>query len=77
MNTLWTLIDEKKWKPETKYAVILSILGTLFGLVGFLVWLIIKNWAFSTPDWMLCFIGYPVLLSWYIVVFYSCGHEFQ
>ena len=77
MNTLWTYIDDKKWRAKTKYNVILLILGSLFGLAGFCVWLVVRNWAFSTIDWMLCFIGVPVLVSWYIVVFYSCRHVFS
>ena len=77
MNNLWTFIDERNWSVRTKYTVILLILGVLFGLAGFLVWLVVRNWALSTPDWMLCLIGYPILASWYTVVFYSCGHEFR
>lgn len=77
MKTLWTYIDNKDWRAKTKYNVILLILGSMFGLAGFCVWLAVRNWTFSTIDWMLCFIGLPVLLSWYIVVFYSCRHEFS
>lgn len=77
MNALWTYVDSKDWSGNKKSAVVLSILGIIFALTGFIVWLVISPWTLSTPDWMICFIGYPVYFSWIIAFLYSCRHEFQ
>lgn len=77
MRTLWTYLDGKNWQAGTKYKIILLLLGTVFALTGFAVWLIIRIWTLSTWDWMICFIGYPVVISWFAVFFYSCKHSFH
>ena len=77
MKNLWTYIDKKKWHADTKYRVALLILGTLYALAGFAVWLIIRIWALSTWDWMVCFLGYPVVISWFVVFFFSFIHDFH
>lgn len=77
MKSLWMFIENKKWRTETKYKMAFVILGILFALAGMTVWLLIRTWAFSTPDWMLCFIGYPVILSWLTAFLYSCRHCFH
>ncbi len=77
MNALWSYIDSKDWSGDKKSAAVLAILGTLFALAGFIVWLFVRPWTMSTMDWMLCFIGYPVYFSWVIAFLYSCRHEFQ
>lgn len=77
MKNLWTYIEKKKWLADTKYRVALLILGTLYALAGFAAWLIIRIWALSTWDWMVCFLGYPVVISWFVVFLYSCNHDFH
>ena len=77
MNRLWTYIDSKSWHEKTKYQMILLILGTVFALIGFGIWLLIRHWAFTTWDWMVCFIGYPITASMFVVFFYSCRHDFH
>ena len=77
MKNLWTYIENKNWHADTKYRVALLIFGTLYALAGFAVWLIIRIWALSTWDWMVCFLGYPVVISWFVVLFYSCNHDFH
>lgn len=77
MKNLWTYIENKNWHADTKYRVALLILGTLFALAGLALWLIIRIWALSTWDWMVCFIGYPVVISWFVVLLYSCNHDFH
>ena len=67
MKNLWTYIEKKKWHADTKYRVALLILGTLFALAGLALWLIIR----------ICFIGYPVVISWFVVLLYSCNHDFH
>ncbi len=70
MKMLWDLIEKQKWTAKTKYAVTLLLLGTLFALAGFSVWMVIRPYILSTVDWMLCFIGYPVVISWFVFIFY-------
>lgn len=77
MKNLWTWIDNKAWKATTKFKAALLILGILYALAGFSVWLVISIWMLSTPDWMLCFIGYPVVVSWFTVYFYFLRHGFH
>ena len=77
MKNIWAYIERKKWHAGTKYRVALLILGTLYALVGLAVWLIIRIWALSTWDWMVCFLGYPVIISWFVVFLYSCNHDFH
>lgn len=77
MHRLWSYIDSKKLHEATKYRLLLIILGLLSALAGFGIWLIIRLFALSTLDWMLCFVGFPVILSWFVVFFYSCRHDFH
>ena len=77
MKNIWAYIERKKWHAGTKYRVALLILGTLYALVGLAVWLIIRIWALSTWDWMVCFIGYPIVISRFVVFLYSCNHDFH
>ena len=77
MNHLWTYINHKNWHEETKYRIALLLLGILFALIGFGIWLVISIWILSSWDWMLCFIGYPIIISWFVVFFYSCRHGFH
>lgn len=77
MKNLWSYIDSKNWSRESKYKAAFFILGFLSALFGFIVWLVVRNWALQTLDWMICFIGYPVFLSWLVIVFYSCRHSFH
>lgn len=77
MKKLWAYIDGKSWKEATKYRAALWILGIMSALAGFTVWMIVRTWVLSTPEWMICFIGYPVVISWYVVFFYSCRHSFH
>jgi len=77
MKYLWTYIDSKNWTEENKYKVVLLISTVVFALIGLAVWLIIRHWALSTLDWMICFAGYPAAFSWFVVIFYSCRHAFH
>ncbi|MCR4588101.1 MAG: hypothetical protein K5682_06800 [Lachnospiraceae bacterium] len=76
MKTLWTYINSKKWKTPNKYRFIFFISGFTGAFAGFVLWLVIHIWALSTLDWMLCFIGYPILLSLFWVYIYTSNHPF-
>ena len=77
MKRLWKYLDGKNWKMTTKFRAAMWIVGTVFALVGFCIWLIIRVWVLSTWDWMICFIGYPFILSLFVVFLYSCRHDFH
>ena len=77
MKTLWSFIDKKDWRAETKYRIMFLVLGALFGITGFLLWLVISNWVLAGWDWMFCFVGYAVIISYLTVFLYACNHEFH
>lgn len=77
MKYIWNNIEDKNWKAATKYKAILLFLGIIFGSMGLILWGFVQIWAFKTLDWMVCFIGYPVIMSWFVVLYYSCNHDFH
>jgi len=77
MKKLWNYIDKKNWKAVNKFKVACLILGFLSALGGTVLWLIIRIWALSSPEWLFCFIVYPILISFIVVVFYGYNHEFH
>jgi len=76
MKKLWDYIDRQEWHIDKKYAVAFLIPAVLFGAAGLVIWLIVRNFALSGWDWMLCFIGYPAIVSMILVFIYGCNHEF-
>ncbi len=77
MDRLWTYIDGKKWTVRSKYQFALLVMGMLSALTGSALWLIVRIWAFSTWDWLICFAGYPAVISVFVVFFYSNKHGFH
>lgn len=77
MEKLWKYIDQKAWTAAVKYKICLLILGILFALIGGFACLISGIFVHLTWDWTICFIGYPVIFSWFLVFFYSCRHDFH
>lgn len=77
MNKIWTYIDKKNWKLRTKYAFFMAAFCLPFALLGFFVWLLIRPLAFSSLDWMFCFIGYPIVICYIAAFLYGCNHEFH
>ncbi len=77
MESLWAYIDKKKWHADTKHRVALLIVGTVFALIGLAVWLVIRIWTLSTWGWMLCFVGYPFIIAWFVGIRYSYSHQFH
>lgn len=77
MRWLWMFIERKKWRSATKYKFAFLVVGTIFSIVGLIAWLIIRNWALSAWNWMVCFIGYPVIISWLVVFLYAYKHDFH
>ncbi len=77
MKKIWNYIDEKNMPARSKYQLAGVILGSLFSFTGMMIWLIIRNFFLSSPKWLFCFIGYPLVISLLIVFFYGCRHEFH
>lgn len=59
MKRLWNWIDTKNFTKESKIGVFLSLNCILYGLIGFVIWLMVRNVAFDTWESALCFVGYP------------------
>lgn len=74
---LWKRIDKKNITEVAKYKLILFILSLIYGAIGLLAWLAVRLIALKTLDWLVCFIGYPVVLSWGVVLYYSFTHNFH
>ena len=77
MKSLWNYIDQKNWTEGSKYRITLIILSILFSTAGLLTWLVIRIWALQTFDWMLCFVGYPILIAILVLFFYSINHQYH
>lgn len=64
MRTLWRL-SGLLTEPTVKgsrcrcFRILNCIVAGLFGLI---LWLIVRLFALDSPDWMICFIGYPVVV---------------
>lgn len=77
MKLLWDWLDQRTWRAAAKYRMALLLLSVLFGLGGALVWSIVQIWTLKTTDWLICFVGYPVLVSWYLGIVYGYNHCFH
>ncbi len=77
MKKLWIYLDEKNLPAVNKYHLAFILYGSLSALFGFLLWSVLRIWMFSTLDWMICFIGYPVVISFVIVFICGCNNEFH
>ncbi len=77
MKTLWTYLDKRRWQEETKLRAALWLFSALAALVGLAAWLAVGQWAFGSVPCMLCFIGCPVVASWFAVIVYACRHSFH
>ena len=62
---------------STKLRLFRIILETGAGVIGFLLWLAVRSIAFSTVDWMICFIGYPIIIAWFFSILYFCRNGFD
>ncbi len=77
MKTLWRYIDERTWSAETKYRMVMLASCAAAAVAGLVFWLIVRMWVLSTVDWMLCFIGYPAVVTYFLVFLYGVDHEFH
>lgn len=63
MRTLWELsgylIDPENRKSRENCFRFMNFL--LFGLIGLIIWLIVRQFALDSTEWLLCFIGFPAV----------------
>lgn len=77
MRFIWNNIENKNWEASTKYKTVLWITGMISGLISLILWGFVQMWTLKTLDWMVCFIGYPVVISCYVMLLYCYRHEFH
>lgn len=77
MLKIWSRIDEMKIKCENKYRLTFFVFSVLASVFGALVWLLIGQRILTGLDNAVCFVGYPVVLSWLFVFIYACRHSFH
>ncbi len=76
MKHLYTFLEYKNWRAATKFRVFLLLEALIYGLAGFAVWGIVQLFALRSVEWMICFIGYPVIASWFLVFVYTINRDF-
>ena len=77
MKYLWERIERKNWSESAKYKCLLCLLSAVFGASGLLAWLAVRSWICGTIGGMLCFIGCPMVVSWFVAFLYTCNHSFH
>ena len=77
MKLLWNAVNRLPVSKSLKHTLFLLLNTLLFGLLGFLVWLIVRTNALDTLTHMILFIGYPAMfLGFYggiITLFVRCA----
>lgn len=77
MRYLWNRINLTKFKTEWKTKLFLLLSVSIFGVLGFLFWVILHPFVSDNLCAMLCFIGYPgIFLGFPLAILYLYHHEF-
>lgn len=76
LRLLWNYLEKKNWKIYNKHTIFLGVLMLLAGIIGFCIWLIVSLFTLKTVDWMICFIGYSMVLAFLIGYLFACNHDF-
>lgn len=77
MKKLWTYIDSKSWSAHKKYQVAVTVFSLIYALAGLLLWAVVSIFTLNQIQWMFCFMGYPLFISWVVVFFYAGKHGFH
>lgn len=69
MSTLlWKYISRLDIARKHKHRIFLLINAGLYGLLGYLVWLLIgENFFVNREEWLLTFVGYPAVLGGFLL----------
>lgn len=76
MKYIWSWFDNQNWHSETKFRLFPWAISIPAGALGFIVWALVQARGLQSLVWMVCFIGYPVIISWAIAAIYACNHDF-
>jgi hypothetical protein len=63
MRTLWKLsgLLVEPTTKERRYWCFRILNCFIAGFIGLIVWLIVRLFALDSIDWLICFVGYPVM----------------
>ena len=63
MHTLWVLsgLLMEPTTRERRHWCFRLLNCVTAGLTGLLAWLMIRGFALDSTDWLICFVGYPVI----------------
>ncbi|MDO4477630.1 MAG: hypothetical protein Q4B73_01145 [Lachnospiraceae bacterium] len=77
MTRLFAYMDRKNLSVGAKIrrTALITMLGA--ALIGFVAWLLIRPFALATTDWMICFIGYPAIITGLATLVHEGNHEFH
>ena len=64
MRWLWTIsaVIAAPASRDKRRRCFLFLNSLLAGLAGLVLWLVVRVFALDSFDWLLCFVGYPVML---------------
>ncbi len=77
MKYLWKYIDNKNLSVRAKKIIAPTILCIISAFIGAIIWFIIKDFGLSSLDWLVCFMGYPATISFFVGNIYASNHEFK
>lgn len=77
IKKLFSQIDRLPVTARKKLRLFFLLTGILFSLCGFFLWLIIRRWTFDSWDWLICFLGYPFIIAWFVVYIYTMHRDFH
>lgn len=78
MKYLWNHVDQLNYTTTQKQKLFLFLNSLIFGLLGFLFWIPVQFFTLRTLDWLVCFVGYPVMFLGLLGgILYLYNHEFK
>ena len=77
MKHIFNWIDTMDFQENTKLHLAFWFVCSIAGLSGAALWYIVQLWYLRSWDWLICFIGYPAVISWIVVLLYSYTHSFH
>lgn len=77
MKKIWKYCINKKWKMATKRNVFLLINVTISFILSIILWVIAKSLIidFDTIGWLICFIGYSMVIDYIAGIIFIYNHE--
>lgn len=76
-DKVWDWFEKKEWSRIWKERLFLTCLEVFFGLLGVILWLLLKGW-FPGFDILVCLVGYLGFFAGYVGgMLYLYRHEFS